>query len=399
MPSRFALFPTAWGSAAIAWTDLGIAAVVLPHPTEAEAHAEVTRRLPEAERCDVAVPAFAHEAMRRITEHLSGAPQRFDDLPLDFSGAPAFHRKVWEMTRSVLSGNTASYGELAEKAGSPGAARAVGQAMAQNRVPLIVPCHRVLAADKRPGGFSAAGGVRTKEKLLALEGVNLVRRTSLFEGDGRLHGFDGRVAVRRLKQADSKLAALMEQVGPFRLQVEAIHSPFESLFEAIVYQQLTAKAAATILGRVKALFAAERFPTPDETVDASEEQLRGAGLSRGKLLALKDLAAKALDGTVPAGIEELERMSDEAIIERLTQVRGIGRWTVEMMLIFRLGRPDVLPIHDYGVRKGFAVMLGRRAPATPSQLERRGESWRPFRTVASWYLWRALELPPRVAAR
>ena len=131
---------------------------------------------------------------------------------------------------------------------------------------------------------------------------------------------------------------------------------------------------------------------PQNILDASDEKLRGAGLSRNKMMALKDLAAKTLDGTVLT-LARLERMKDEEIIERLTQVRGIGRWTVEMLLMFRLGRPDVLPVGDYGVRKGFSIVYGTEGLPTPKELARYGERWRPYRTVASWYMWRALDLP------
>ena len=212
---------------------------------------------------------------------------------------------------------------------------------------------------------------------------------SLFDGAGRLC-FQARSAVKRLKAADPKLAAIIERVGPFRLRLEVERGPYESLFEAVVYQQLSGRAAATILGRAKALFEAGRFPTPREILDTPADLLRTAGLSRPKIAALKDLALKALGGGIPCHAA-LERMGDEEIVERLTEVRGVGRWTVEMLLIFRLGRPDVLPLQDYGLRRGFSVMLGRKAVASPQQLARRGERWRPFRTVASWYLWRAAE--------
>jgi len=184
----------------------------------------------------------------------------------------------------------------------------------------------------------------------------------------------------------------MEQAGPFRLKPQALHSPFEALAEAIIYQQLAGKAAAAIHARVKSLSTTRRFPSPRQLLALPEERLRKAGLSRSKLLALKDLAARTQDGTVPA-LSEMRQMNDEEIIQRLTVIRGIGRWTVEMLLIFRLGRPDVLPITDYGIRKGFALAFGTGDLPAPSQLAKHGERWRPYRTVAAWYLWRALEIP------
>jgi 3-methyladenine DNA glycosylase/8-oxoguanine DNA glycosylase len=161
------------------------------------------------------------------------------------------------------------------------------------------------------------------------------------------------------------------------------------LAEAIVYQQLTGRAAATIYARVCALFpGAHRGFTPQHILRASDAKLRGAGLSRAKTLALRDLARRAARDELPT-LAEARGLDDAALVERLTQVRGIGRWTVEMLLIFRLGRPDVLPVDDYGVRKGYAVAFGKRSLPEPRELARIGARWAPYRTVAAWYLWRA----------
>jgi DNA-3-methyladenine glycosylase II len=166
--------------------------------------------------------------------------------------------------------------------------------------------------------------------------------------------------------------------------------PFDALAESIAYQQLSGKAAATIFGRVRALYPKRKWLDPEQLLATPDETLRGAGLSRAKTAALKDLAAKTIDGTVPAG-RALIRMSDDEIVTRLTAVRGIGRWTVEMLLLFDLGRPDVWPVDDYGVRKGFAKTFGHRKLPTPKQLMKFGEKWRPYRSVAAWYFWRALD--------
>ena len=166
--------------------------------------------------------------------------------------------------------------------------------------------------------------------------------------------------------------------------------PFDALAESIAYQQLSGKAAATIFGRVRALYPKRKWLDPEQLLATPDKTLRAAGLSRAKTAALKDLAAKTIDGTVPAG-RELIRMTDDEIITRLTAVRGIGRWTVEMLLLFDLGRPDVWPVDDYGVRKGFAKTFRRRKLPTPKQLMKFGEKWRPYRSVAAWYFWRALD--------
>jgi 3-methyladenine DNA glycosylase/8-oxoguanine DNA glycosylase len=219
---------------------------------------------------------------------------------------------------------------------------------------------------------------------------------SLFDGSGEVN-FDQEGALSHLGKKDRRLGRLIEQVGPFRLRPETLHSPFASLAEAIIYQQLTGKAAATILGRFKQLFAEEAggpFPSPAAVLSADDERLRSAGLSRNKAAALRDLAEKTLSGTVPE-LPAMLAMEEEEIIERLTAVRGVGRWTAEMLLIFRLGRPDVLPVGDYGIRKGFALVFGKKELPTPTEVAARGERWRPYRTVASWYLWRALDAPPK----
>jgi DNA-3-methyladenine glycosylase II len=198
------------------------------------------------------------------------------------------------------------------------------------------------------------------------------------------------------------------------MRIASAQSPFEALVESIVYQQLHGKAAATIHRRMlesflpladtsdhrEAVENGAKHPTPQQILDCPNTQLRAAGLSANKALALRDLAAKTIDGTVPE-LARIRRMSDDAIITHLTQVRGIGVWTVHMMLIFRLGRPDVLPTSDYGVRKGFALTFGKLKPTdkvtpmdlpTPAEMEKRAKKWHPWCSVASWYLWRACDL-------
>jgi DNA-3-methyladenine glycosylase II len=202
--------------------------------------------------------------------------------------------------------------------------------------------------------------------------------------------YDPAGAARHLRKADATLAGLMKRAGPFALEVRKLHDPFEALARNIIYQQLHGKAAAAIHARVLALFGGGRL-RPEDILNAPDEALRGAGLSGSKLAALRDLAAKAADGTVPT-LARLRRMPDEEIVERLTRVRGVGRWTVEMLLMFRLGRPDVLPVGDFAVRKGFALAYGLDESPKPKELMEYGERWRPYRSVASWYMWRAVEL-------
>jgi 3-methyladenine DNA glycosylase/8-oxoguanine DNA glycosylase len=205
-------------------------------------------------------------------------------------------------------------------------------------------------------------------------------------------GFDPAIAVEHLRAHDETLARVIDSVGPFRLQPMGASNIFAALARAIVYQQLNGRAAATIFARFCALFPGSD-PTAEQVLAISEDQLRGAGLSRSKLLSLRDLASKTVSGQIPT-LAEIRHMEDDAIVERLTTVRGIGRWTVEMLLIFLLGRPDVLPADDYGIRKGFARAYARGELPGRKDVETYGLRWKPYRSVASWYLWRLAEQAP-----
>ncbi len=201
-------------------------------------------------------------------------------------------------------------------------------------------------------------------------------------------------AAAALRERDERLREAIDLVGPCTL-VPAKRSPYEALLSAIAHQQVHGAAAAAILGRMQKLYADSRaangrYPTPDELLGTPDERLRAAGLSRSKVLAMKDVAARTLDGTVPDR-RTIARLDDEAIVERLVVVRGVGRWTAEMLLIFTLGRPDVLPVDDFGVRYGFQLLHRKRLMPKPSWLARYGERWAPYRSVASWYFWRYVD--------
>jgi 3-methyladenine DNA glycosylase/8-oxoguanine DNA glycosylase len=203
-------------------------------------------------------------------------------------------------------------------------------------------------------------------------------------------------AIQYLSSADKILGKLIRKVGACTLVPKQRRSPFETLVQSVAYQQLNGTAAATILGRVKALYPGRRFPTPEDLLETPDERLRGAGLSRAKVAAIKDIAAKTVAGIIPTS-RVIVKMGNDEILERLTAVRGVGPWTVEMLLIFTLGRTDVLPVTDYGVRKGFALTYRWKDLPTPKELLEFGERWRPHRTTAAWYFWRALDLPkPKV---
>jgi methylated-DNA-[protein]-cysteine S-methyltransferase len=389
------MFDTAIGPCGLAWGDGGITGVQLPEGSEEATRARLLVRFPDA--AESRPPKAVARAVDGVTALLEGRGGDLSGVALDLTGVPPFHGKVYALARAIPPGKTLTYGELAAQAGSPGSARAVGQAMGKNPFPVVVPCHRVLAAHGKLGGFSATGGVTTKMRMLAIEGAAASQRAFSFSFASSPFAFDPNAAVRHLREKDRALARLMDTIGPFRMELKATSSLVGALAEAVVYQQLTGKAAATIFGRVRALFPrAREAPTADQIHEVAEEQLREAGLSRAKTLALKDLARRAREGMLPT-LAETQTMDDDAIVARLTEVRGIGRWSAQRFLMFRLGRPDVLPADDNGLRKGYAVAFRKRAPPDKAAIETHGAKGKPFRTIASWYLWRAAELPPKVA--
>jgi len=384
----YTLFETPIGRCGIAWGPGGIRLLQLPEGRESATRARVRERVKGVREGEP--PEFVQSAVAAITRLLSGEAVDLSELALDMDAVPPFHRRVYEQARRIPPGSKLSYGELALQLGTPGSARAVGQALGRNPFPIVVPCHRVFAANGKLGGFTANGGVSTKLRLLALEtprtGATLTDAEAAF-------GFDPEAAVAQLRASDPVLARLIDKVGPFGMELQRIPSVFGALAQAIVYQQLTGKAAATIFARLCALFRDTTDGlTPEQILRASDERLRSAGLSRSKVLSLQDLARKAKSGELPT-LADVRRLDDESIIEHLTAVRGIGRWTAEMLLIFRLGRPDVLPLDDYGVRKGFGVAFRKKELPSKKDVEKRGERWRPYRSVATWYLWRALDKP------
>jgi DNA-3-methyladenine glycosylase II len=189
--------------------------------------------------------------------------------------------------------------------------------------------------------------------------------------------------------ADPVMARLIDRIGPVKMRPRRL-PPFQSLAHAIIHQQLNGQAARTILRRFLALFGSDSFPAPEAVLKQSPERLRSAGLSRPKASYVLGVAQQAVDGHIPT-LDECDRMADAEIMERLTSIKGVGRWTAEMLLIFNLGRPDVLPVHDLGVRKGFQFAYRKRRLPEPEQLARYGARWAPHRTAAAWYLWRAAD--------
>ncbi len=196
--------------------------------------------------------------------------------------------------------------------------------------------------------------------------------------------------LKHLAAADPVMRKLIREIGACELEPETWRSPFQSLVQAVAHQQLNGTAANTILTRFKKLFPKRRFPKPEDLVKVADAQIRACGFSFAKIAAIRDIAAKTLDGTIPSS-RVITKLSDEEIILRLTEARGVGRWTVEMLLIFQLGRTDVLPVDDFGVRNGFRLAYKKREMPKPKALAAFGEKWKPHRTTAAWYLWRAAD--------
>ncbi|WP_422928271.1 methylated-DNA--[protein]-cysteine S-methyltransferase [Singulisphaera sp. PoT] len=384
----YCLFETSLGWCAIAWCDgegskgPAVAYFQLPDATAKLTEARMIKKS-GASKAAKKPPARIAEIIRRVSKHFDGEPQQFDDIEVDLGKAGPFARRVYEAARKIPAGQTMSYGDIARVLDQPKAARAVGQALGKNPIALIVPCHRILAAGGKIGGFSTFGGRDTKTRMLAIEGatIGLPKTIKSAKDLPRL--------AAHLATQDPHLARCLSH--PLEMNLKPKHSPYASLFEAIAHQQLSPKAASTILGRVKALYPDSTIPEPSALLETSDETLRAAGLSGSKTAAIKDLAAKALDGTVPSA-EEIVALGDEEIIQRLTSIRGIGRWTVEMLLIFNLGRADVFPVDDYALKKIIAHVYDLVEVPSAKELLALAEAWRPLRSVASLYLWNYIKL-------
>jgi methylated-DNA-[protein]-cysteine S-methyltransferase len=372
------------GTLALGFGERGISRVLLPSADWSDLKpADLAR----AGLCtETRPPREVAEVAHALQAHIAGEVQDFSGAVLDTSSAPPFLLRVQRAAQKIPAGETRSYGELAALAGSPKAVRAAGSAMATNPWPIIVPCHRVFPRAGF-GEYSAGSGVHTKLRLLWREG---------YRGRTSNVAFDEHKATEHLQAADPRLGKLIDRAGPFTLQATAPSprvsvAPFTALTQAIISQQLSGKAAATIYDRVAALLDPGEIDAPAAVLALSRVKLREAGLSQNKILALLDLARHSVDGTLPTRAE-MQTMSDEEITVRLAQIRGIGRWSAQMLLMFYLGRPDVLPIADLGVQKGFAITYSTRGLPRAKAIERAAQAWSPYASVASWYLWRAVEI-------
>lgn len=388
MALYYTLLPTALGPLGLGWSDAGIRHIYLPEATPEATAARLEAKGYQKRR---AIAKELDHSAKRIAQHLRGHPVDLGAVVLDLDHLPETRRQIYTTLRAVPSGTTLTYGELAERAGMPGTQQSVGTAMGENPCPVVIPCHRVLPAGGKLGNYSGPGGAETKARILRIEGLNIwsPRTPPQRNADGL--EYDWHEAVAHLRKADPILAKHFKRLGDERLQARAMEDPFLYLARSITFQQLAGAAARTIWGRVLDRFKAKgRLPTPEAMLAMPVPDLRSAGLSAAKTAAMKDLATKALAGILPR-TKDLARMSDDEIVARLSAVRGVGRWTVEMTLMFRLGRPDVLPVDDLGVRNGFDRVHDRKKKVTPKELAAYAERWKPYRTVGSWLMWRVLE--------
>lgn len=364
---------TAIGRMGVDAEDGKIAALWLPH-IEAPAPAKGAQADP-----------LTKKAFAQIAEFLAGKRKAFD-LPLAIRGT-AFQKRVWQALREIPYGKTASYGDIAKAIGQPKAARAVGMACNANPLPLVIPCHRVVAGGGRIGGFASGGGV--KEKLLAVEGslgALKPNRASAFaqkppQKNRPRYLHCSPAARAHLSKADPKLAAAIAKIGSLgRREVDG--DVFASLIDSIVSQQISGYAAQAIGARLSKLWG---HPTPRKLLKIPVEKLRACGLSQRKVEYILGAAQAAVEGRID--FEALWELDDAQVIEKLSSLRGIGVWTAQMLLLFTFGRPDILSRLDLGIRNGLAKLHGPRAVASEKAFERYRKSYSPHGSVASLYLW------------
>lgn len=382
-------FETIAGFCTIAWKGGCLHRLLLPEGCVQSHRQNIKFFLPDSK--EAKPPLLYAPLVRQIKSYFNGKVSDFRQWAIELGNQPAFYRKVFETLRMVPAGRTLSYKALAEMCGNPAASRAIGQAVRNNPIPLIIPCHRVICSDGKLGGFTAAEGRQLKIRMLAIEGLEVSAGAEpCISSPLNLSEISIARAIKELSENDKELGIFIRSAPAFNLRPDVIHSPFQALLEAIVYQQLTGKAAATIFSRLLALFGKTGSVSPLDIIRAGDSELRSAGLSGAKIAAARDLAEFAASGQLPS-LQELHRMHNADIISTLTKIKGIGRWTVEMLLIFKLGRADIVAVDDYGLRKGLAAIRGMQTLPSTAALQEQSKKWKPYGTIASWYLWRAAE--------
>ncbi len=383
LDAEWTTFSASLGVCGVGWTARGIEWFLLPEASRISVETRL-KKVTGITKASASPPLWVRELIRKVRAHMKGHTQDFSAIPLDLSRISGFMLSVFQAALKIPSGTVTTYGELANLVGKPNAARAVGRALGKNPIPLLVPCHRVIASSGNLGGFSGPGGLATKVALLECEGVHLAKARVLTTSA------QWRSAVSALQKRDQLFAELVTGLEPLQFQPLLDKEPLMALISAIVSQQLSSKVAATILKRVNALISENGRPSPRKLLNTADADLRAAGLSFMKVSFLKDLVEKYLEGKL-SPLEKLKRMSDEQIIKEFTQIKGVGRWTAEMYLIFNLGRANVFPTLDFGLRKAISQVFGLPKVPEPKAIEEYGELWKPYRTVASLYLWHSLD--------
>jgi AraC family transcriptional regulator of adaptative response/methylated-DNA-[protein]-cysteine methyltransferase len=376
---RFAIGQCSLGAIIVAATAKGLCHIAIDDDAEALLR-ELQERFPKAELIgdDPDFDAWIAQVIGFVE-----APAIGLDLPLDIRGT-AFQQRVWRALSSIPAGSIVSYTDVAAHLGLPKSVRAVASACAANTLAVAIPCHRVLRSDGALSGYR--WGLERKQALLQRE-----HRPQLPEPLRT-------PANEHLVASDPVWFALICKVGACGLESNSergsdrtMRTPYEALMRSVAYQQIHGRAAEAILGRFLAHFPGQSFPEPAAVLALDEAAMRACGFSAAKTATMRGIAEKTLEGIVPTR-SEAELLSDEALIARLTTLRGVGRWTVEMLLMFTLQRPDVLPIDDFGVREGWKVLKGLEHQPKPGELAVAAQAWAPWRSTAAWYLWRALEL-------
>lgn len=369
---RFAIAQCTLGALLVAATGKGLCHIALGDDADALLR-ELQDRFPKADLIggDAEFDGWVARVIGFVETPAIGL-----DLPLDIRGT-AFQQRVWAALRSIPAGSIVSYADVAVHLGLPKSVRAVASACAANTLAVVIPCHRVLRSDHSLSGYR----------------WGLARKQALLQREFKPHLPDHlrTPANEHLAGSDAAWFALICKVGPCELAQKAGREPYEALIRSVAYQQIHGRAAEAILGRFLALFPGQDFPAPAAVLSIDESRMRACGFSAGKASTIREIAQKTLDGVVPSR-KEAERLGDDELIARLTTLRGVGRWTVEMLLMFTLVRPDVLPVDDFGVREGWRVLKGLGQQPGPKALGEIGRAWAPYRSTAAWYLWRALEL-------
>lgn len=381
----FTVFPTSIGQCAVAWSHEGISATQLPERTPAATAARIRRQTNTQAVDSRALPGFVDEAIDRIQAVVGGATD--DDLAtlrIDCEGLSAFTTDVLQVVRSIQPGATMTYGDIARRVGRPDGARAVGAAMGSNRLPIIVPCHRVVAASGRIGGFSAAAGPELKIRMLHTE------KKAAHHSDPP---FDTHEAANYLAGQDPALAEIIKRVGPPGLRPRTATTLYADLIEAVLHQQLSTHVGAILFARLCAEMSQPLDgPTPSGVLQLDDNTLSNIGLSGAKIRAMRSLTERTFSGRLPSD-DDLETMTDEEIIESVTAVWGIGQWTARTLLILRLCRPDVFCADDLAIRNVMDRTHRDRLSGQAITYMDIAEQWRPHRSLACWYLWQCASFP------